>query len=250
MNTTTRFTTMIKKMVLPLVACGMMCVTGAYAQSGDIIGFYSPSPNQTFTSPGVTVEFTMRLYGTVVVSNLFNTMYAQPKIRMEVGSEGVLAYATLIRSAWTQAPFSMFNRTDLTFAYTIRPGDMADPLKIYAPTSGFIIDPAQCWIYKAYTNGVWSNVTWKVNNLLVNQPGNNGMDSPFPIEQAAIDLSEQKITIKTLSFDALNCPSPLIARQPATLWRIKTEATNATAVKVVVWTPHTNVLQIVGSAQV
>ena len=40
MNTTTRFTTMIKKMVLPLVACGMMCATGAFAQTstGDIIG--------------------------------------------------------------------------------------------------------------------------------------------------------------------------------------------------------------------
>lgn len=249
MNTKTRFTNMLKKMVLPLVACGMMCATGAYAQSGDIIGFYSPSGNSEFTSPGVTVEFTIRLYGTIVVSNLFNTTYAQPEIRMEVGSDGSssTAYATLIRSVWTGSPFDSFNRTDLTFAYTIRPGDMADPLKIYGtPASGFTIVPNQCWLYKAYANGTWSNITWKVDNNLYNQPGNNGIDSGT-ITQGDVDLSAQNIRLRTLSFDNLNSPATIIARQPATLWRIQSGATNATPVKVMIWTPHTNVLQIVGA---
>lgn len=245
MNTTTRFTNMVKKMVLPLVACGMMCVTGAYAQSGDIIGFYSASANSPFTTPGATVEFTIRLYGTIVVSNLFNTTYAQPQIRMEVGSEGSssTAYATLIRSEWTSAPFNIFNRTDLTFSYTIRPGDMADPLKIFGtPSSGFTIVPNQCWIYKAYPGNIWSNITWKVDNNLYNQPADNGMDSSY-IVQGDIDLSGQNISLRTLKFDSAN-PLLLTARQPATLWRIKSGATNTTPVKVMVWTPQTNVLQI------
>ncbi len=249
MNTKTRFTNMFKKMVLPFIACGVMCVTGAYAQSGDIIGFYSPSANSEFTSPGVTVQFTIRLYGTIVVSNLFNTTYAQPEIRMEVGSDGSssTAYATLIRSEWTSAPFDQFNRTDLTFAYEIRPGDMADPLKIYGtPTSGFTIVPNQCWLYKAYSNGTWSNITWKVDNNLYNQPGDNNLDSGT-ITQGDVDLSAQNIRLRTLSFDNLNSPSTIIARQPATLWRIQSGATNTTPVKVMVWTPHTNVLQIVGA---
>lgn len=246
MNTKTRFKNMFKKMVLPFIACGVMGVTGAYAQSGDIIGFYSPSANSSFTAPGATVEFTIRLYGTIVVSNLFNTTYAQPEIRMEVGSDGSssTAYATLIRSEWTVAPFNLLNRTDLTFSYTIRPGDMADPLKIFGTaTSGFTIVPNQCWIYKAYSNGSWSNVTWKVDNNLYNQPGDNGMDSGY-IVQGDIDLSGQNIRITTLSFDDANSPTTIIARQPSTMWRIKSGATNSVPVKVMVWTPQTNVLQI------
>jgi hypothetical protein len=245
MNTKTRFKNMFKKMVLPFIACGVMGVTGAYAQ-GDIIGFYSPSANSSFTAPGATVEFTIRLYGTIVVSNLFNTTYAQPEIRMEVGSDGSssTAYATLIRSEWTHPPFNVLNRTDLTFSYTIRPGDMADPLKIFGTAgSGFTIVPNQCWIYKAYSNGSSSNVTWKVDNNLYNQPGDNGIDSGY-IVQGDIDLSGQNIRITTLSFDDANSPITLIARQPSTLWRIKSGATNSVPVKVMVWTPQTNVLQI------
>ena len=247
MNTKTRFKNILKKMVLPFIACGVMGVTGAYAQSGDIIGFYSPSANSTFTAPGATVEFTIRLYGTIVVSNLFNTTYAQPEIRMEVGSDGAssTAYATLIRSAFTFVPFNALNRTDLTFAYTIRPGDMADPLRIFGapPAPGFTIVPNQCWIYKAYQDGSWSNVTWKVDNNLYNQPGNNGLDSGV-IAQGDVDLSAQNIRLRTLSYDDANSPSTIIARQPSTLWRIKSGATNSVPVKVMVWTPHTNVLQI------
>ncbi len=245
MNTKKRFTMMLKKMVLPFIACGVMGVTSAYAQ-GDIIGFYSPSANSSFTAPGATVEFTIRLYGTIVVSNLFNTTYAQPEIRMQVGSDGSssTAYATLIRSEWTVAPFNLLNRTDLTFSYTIRPGDMADPLKIFSTSSsGFTIVPNQCWIYKAYSDGSWSNVTWKVDNNLYNQPGNNDMDTGL-ITQGDFDLSSQNIRITTLSFDDANSPTTLIARQPSTLWRIKSGATNSVPVKVMIWTPHTNVLQI------
>jgi hypothetical protein len=241
---------MIKKMILPFVVCGMMCATGAYAQSGDIIGFYSSSPNSTYAAPSATVEFTIRLAGTIVVSNLFNTIYTQPQIRMEVGSDGSssLANATLIRSAFTDAPFNPFNRTDLTFAYTVRPGDMADPLKIYGtPSSGFTIYPNQCWIYKAYTGNITSNVVWKVNTGLHNALLDGGL-IPLPVD---IDLSRQNIKIKTLYFDDANNPNTITARQPATLWRVKSGATNAPAgVEVVVWTPHTNVLQIVGAGPI
>jgi len=89
MNTAKRFTTIIKKIVLPLVASSILCATGVYAE-GDIIGFWSPSANSSFTTPETTVEFTIRLAGTIVVSNAFNSAYIQPQIRMEVGSDGFL----------------------------------------------------------------------------------------------------------------------------------------------------------------
>jgi uncharacterized repeat protein (TIGR02543 family) len=238
---------MIKKLMLTVIACGMMSVTGARAQSGDIIGFYSQSPYSTYFAPGATMEFTIRLYGTIVVSNLFNTPVVRPEIRMEVGSDGTssTAYATLVRSSWTSMPFDPFNRTDLTFAYTIRPGDIADPLKIFGtPTSGFTFVPNQCWIYKAYPGNISSNVTWKVNNNLFDYPGNNGLDYGIGIFLGDIDLSGQNICLRTLRFDDSNSPTTIIARQSATTWRIQSGATNSVPVKVIVWTPQTNVLQL------
>jgi len=235
-------TTMIKKLVLPVVACGVMCVTGAYAQSGDIVGFYSPSANSTCTVPGATVEFTIRFAGTLVVSNLLNTPNAVPTIRMEVGSEGSssTAYASLVRTKWTTGMYDPLNRTDMTFAYTIRPGDMADPLRIFGtPSTGFTHFDNQTWIYKAYPGNITSNVTWKVNNGLYLM----GYDDTDGVSLGDFDLSTQKITLLTLSFNALN-PSTLTARQPATMWRIKSGVTNTVPVKVIVWTPHTNVIQI------
>jgi hypothetical protein len=246
MKTILRFAASFKKRVLVGAACGVLCVTGASAQSGDVIGFYSPAANSTFTSHGATVEFTIRLYGTIVVSNFLEAAFAQPEIRMEVGSDGSssTAYATLIRSVWTFIPFTALNRTDLTFAYTIRPGDIAQPLKVFWTSAvGLTIAPNQCWIYKAYMNGAWSNVTWKVDNNLYNHPGENGIDSG-EVLQGDIDLSGQNIRLSTLSFDPANSPATIIARQAATTWRIKSAGTNAVPVSVMVWTPHTNVLQV------
>jgi hypothetical protein len=255
---------MIKKMVLPLVACGLMCATSAYAidPPGDIIGFYSDSANSTFKTPGTTVEFTIRLYGAIVVSNFLDNAYIQPQIRMEVGSDGEssTAYATLVRKSWTvpSDPFDAFNRTDLTFAYVIRPGDMANPLRIWATTSlGFQIVDMDNLIYRRYADGTSSNVTWKVNLGLYDQPLDNSLDSnkgiPFP-PLDNFNMSAQKISLETLSIDDPNSPSSpssIVARQPATLWRVKSGATNAPAgVEVIVWTPHTNVLQIVGAVPI
>jgi uncharacterized repeat protein (TIGR02543 family) len=212
---------------------------------GDIIGFYSPSANSSFTTPGATVEFTIRLYGTIVLSNLNNTTYL-PEMRMEVGSDGSssTAYATLIRSEWTIAPFNLLNRTDLTFSYTVRPGDMADPIKIFRdPTSIFEITPNGWSIFKAISPVSWSNVTWKVNNNLYNQPGDNGLDFGV-IAQGDVDLSAQNILLRTLSFDDANSPATIVALQPATTWRISSGTMNSVPMKVMIWTPHTNVLQI------
>jgi subtilisin family serine protease len=250
MSTTTRFRNLVRKMVLPLAVCGMMCATEAAAQA-DIIGFYSTSKDSTFTAPGGTVEFTIRFYGTIVVSNLAMTGYVQPEIRLEVGSDGSSssAYAKLVRSQWTGTAFDPFNRTDLTFAYTIRPGDMADPMKIFgSPLLGFQIFKNQCEFFRGYAPGVWSNnVTWKVNTLLYDEPGANGLDSTNPygtIVFGDVDMSFQNIVLRTLSYDPANSPNTLVARAPARSWRIQSGGTNSIPVKVWVWTPHTNVLQI------
>ena len=257
MNTTTRFTTMIKKMVLPLVACGMMCATGAFAQTstGDIIGFYSSSfANQTKTTPGTKVQFTVRFYGTIGVSNLFNVIYQQPKIKMQVGSDTSSdAYATLVGSTFVNGMFTSLSRTDFTFEYVVRPGDMADPLLIYKPLPPlqplYVIDTAQCWFFKAYADGSFSNnVTWQLENSYYDYPSIDS-DSSKNIVQGDADLWWQQIRIKTLNYANSN-PQSLVSRQPATTWRVQTGGTNLTDVNVVIWTPQTNVLQIVGSGPV
>jgi uncharacterized repeat protein (TIGR02543 family) len=225
-----------------------------YSSPGDIIGFYSSSANSTFTTPGSTVEFTIRLYGTIIVSNLFTTTCVLPQIRLETGSDtSSSAYATLVSTAWTGTPFDLFNRTDLTFAYTIRPGDMAAPLKIFETlASGFTILNNQCWIYKAYPGGVMSNITWKVDATLYDYPG-GVFDSSNPYGTIAfgdLNMAYQKIVVKTLSYDAANSPNTLVADAPDQTWRIQSGGTSSIPVKVMVWTPHTNILQIVGSIPV
>ncbi len=243
MNTRTRFSNLVKKMVLPLAVCGMMCATGALAQdsAGDVIGFYSDyrntSPNNV---PGATIEFTIRVEGTVVVSNLFNTIYVQPQIRMQVGSEGgsSTAYATLKRTSRTGAPYDQLTRTDLTFSYTIRPGDMADPLKIFTDvTSVYPILDNQCWIYLAFSESIKSNVVWKLNN----PKWNPVLDAV--VEYGDSNLAYQNIRVNTLSFDSANAPT-LVARAPSTYWRINSGGTSSVPIKVWVWTPHTNLLQV------
>jgi hypothetical protein len=242
MKTSTRFRNLVKKMVLPLAVGCVMSATGALAQSGDILGFYSASKNATFTTPGSTVEFTVRLAGLIGVSNLFNNAFVQPQFQMEVGSDGAIAYATLVRSSYSyglSGPYDPLTRTELTFAYVIRPGDMAMPLRLFGDgTTGFVIADNESWIYKAYAGGVVSNVTWTVDRTKLILPRDAIVSDPSNAE-----LSSQNITIRTLSFDINNTIS-VVAREPSSLWRIRSGATNASPVKVVVWTPHTNVLQI------
>lgn len=247
MNTRTRFSSLVKKMVLALAVCGMMGATDAFAQSGDIIGFYSNFRNSTFTAPGTTVDFTIRIAGTIVVSNLFNTAFVQPQIRMEVGSDGAssTAYATLKSTSWTGAPFTPLNRTDMTFSYTIRPGDMADPLRIFGTAlGGYSVVPNQCWIYSAYPGNISSNVVWKLNHTVLWNPVQDGS---VGMVYGDWDMSYQNVRLRTLSFDAANSPATLVARATSRTWRIQSGATNSVPVKVMVWTPHTNVLQIVGA---
>jgi hypothetical protein len=244
---------MIKKMVLPLVVCGMMCATSVYAQDGDIIGFrksegtisYTP-----FTTPGQSVEFKIRFYGTIVMTNMFNAAFTLPKLCMEVGTDGsTMRYATLLRTESTALPFDPLTRTDLIFEYIVQPGDMADPLKIYGGTTDpkkFLIAENGWVIYKAYPGNVSSQVVWQVNNDLYNQPGPNGIDSGDSVTSGDFDLNTLKIKIQTLRFDTLNPPT-LVSRQPATTWRIQSGAVTNIAINVVVWTPHTNLLQIVGA---
>ncbi|MCL1920685.1 MAG: PKD domain-containing protein [Kiritimatiellaeota bacterium] len=231
----------IKKLVAPLFVCGLLWASPSWGQvSGDVIGFQPGSPiGHTFATPGETVEFTVRLFGKFSV--IQNTPLWVPEIRMAVGTDSSPAWATL--TGWNDvnhgSPNPSLWRTELTFAYTVRPGDMAVPLLLYAdPVLGF-----------NFRNNGWQ-ITSQITSLdpimridQVNFDGGaGGVDYGFAPYRTNIEA--MMYNIATLMWDDGFSPTSILATEVKTMRLTVSAAPTVAPITVKVWTPDGTYLQI------
>lgn len=215
-------------LVLGVVALGAKFSS---ARADDIVSIKSDDANRVFTDPGSTVEFKITLAGTFVLTNAYGGVpELLPQLRMIVN--GDIAWAS-IHTLTQYKLYGAFDRTDVVFRYTVQPGDMAQPLRIY----GFPIAP-----YQFLWNG------WEVRNTVTGSAAVWRFD---PTRSQAglgevfdLDLAKANITLRTLAFDDLHSPVAVTAGDPV-LWRVGcVSPVGSSAVSFVVWTPATNIVQI------
>ena len=231
----TKLNNVMKNLVFPLMVGGILWSGEARANAaGDITSIKSDQANGTYTASGTTIDFKMTLAGYFKLDNsLGGTVALPPDIRMVVN--GDVAYAQLYSLSQYTIAAGTVQRTDAIFRYTVKPGDMAQPLKIFGSTSVAYQFNWNSWQIISATNSAVQPV-WKFNVPL---------SLPSEGEVYDIDLtSVAKITVRTLSFDDLHSPVSIAATENNT-WRVDTVNPVASAVvDFYVWTTGTNILQL------
>lgn len=226
----TSMKTVMKKLAFPLLVGGVLW--SGSLRADDIVSIKSEQAGQTFTSSGENIDFKVTLAGYFVLTNAFGgTEALKPEIRMIVN--GDTAYATLYSLSQYQLG-GAFPRTDCIFRYRVKPGDMAQPLKIYgSPTVPYQFY-WNSWAIRSATN-LNIDAVWKYDPA----KSQSGLGEVFDL-----DLVKANITIRTLSFEDAFSPSSVAATE-ATSWRVSSvNPTESAVVSFYVWTPGTNVLQI------
>lgn len=220
----------MKKLAFPLLVGGVL-LSGS-ARADDIVSIKSDQANQTFTSSGQQIEFRVSLAGYFVLTNAFMASTSfMPELRMIVN--GDLAYATL-DSVSQYKLGGLFDRTDCYFRYRVKPGDMAQPLRIYGgPVTPYQIN-WKGWAMRSATN-LTTDAVW-VFDPTKSQVGLG--------EKYDIDLSQAKITIRTLSFEDAYSPSSVAATESITWRATSVNPTESAVVGFYVWTPGTNIIQL------
>jgi len=227
----TSMKSVMKKLAFPLLVGGVLWSGGVRAD--DIVSIKSDQAGQTFTSSGEYIEFRVSLAGYFVLTNISGTASPAflPELRMVVN--GDLAYATLY-SLSNYKLGGAFDRTDCYFRYRVKPGDMAQPLKIYGASTVPYQVNYRGWGIRSMTN-INQDVVWRFDTA-ASQAGLG--------EVYDIDLVKANITIRTLSFDDAFSP-PSVAATESTSWRVSSvNPTESAVVSFYVWTPGTNILQI------
>jgi hypothetical protein len=223
----------MKKLKIAALATAAAVVSAlpAAVRADDIVSIKSAQANMVFTAPGTAVDFKITLAGTFALTNTYGGSPALlPQLRMVVNGDA--AWASIYSLSQYKLG-GLFDRTDVLFRYTVQPGDMAQPLRIY----GGLIAP-----YEFLWNG------WEVRSTATGQAAVWVFDpmrwQPALGEVYDIDLSRPKITLRTLAFDPVYTPS-LLAVQESNQGRVSSPSPVGTAaVDVVVWTSGTNVLQV------
>jgi hypothetical protein len=224
----------IKKLTFPLLVGGLLWSGDARADAnGDITSIKSDQANTTYTASGTTIDFKISLAGTFVLTNTYGgTVALMPEIRMVVN--GDVAFATLYSMSQYTIAGGAIPRTDAIFRYTVKPGDMAQPLKIYGSTT---IPYQFYWNSWEVRNAVTtSNAVWKFNSSL-----------SFPSEGEVydLDLAKANVTVKTLAFDETDSETAIPAKESNHDWRVTTvNPVTSTVVDFWVWTTATNTLQL------
>ena len=232
----TRVKSAIQKLAFPLLIVGLLWAGHARANAaGDVVSMKSDQANNTYTASGVTIDFRITLAGTFVWNGLPGSSDAlRPQLRMVVN--GDVAYATLY-SLSQYTIVGSIPRTDAIFRYTVKPGDMAQPLKIYGSENPPID-------YQFYWN------SWQVVNVTNSAETavwkfNDDLDYPSQGEVYDLDLHLANITIRTLSFDDADSETLIPARENNHDWRVTTvNPTESAVVDFYVWTRATNIVQI------
>ncbi len=227
----TRMMTMTKRVALPLLTCGLLWSGQVLAD--DIVSMKSTHAGQIFTASGSEVEFRITLAGKFEMVDTSASILLNPELRMVVN--GTVAYATLYSYSQYTIAGGTIDRTDMIFKYTTKPGDMAQPLKIYGSETPPIPYQFNWNGWEVRNSTTSSNAVWKFNDTL---------SLPSEGETYDLDLSKQNITIRNLSFSDAHSPVSVAATENNT-WRVSTvNPIESAVVDFYVWTPGTNVLQL------
>lgn len=230
----------MKKLVFPLLVGGIMCFRGA-AQAGDIINLFSPQANTTLTAGGSDyVDITFRLYGKFGLYSLGggSTNLFMPTLAVVVNRmSGKSITGTAEFGGISANPSGSGYKTDVTFRYSVKPGDMAEPLRVYGwGGSGGSGGAPYTFIWNGYeirNMDTTSNVVWEINS------------DEVEMGQSAEDLNfgAQQVTLKALDLpDGIN-PTEVAASAYANM-HVTTFSATRSAVPLHVWTPDTNLVQI------
>jgi len=223
---------MTKKLFLPLLVGGMMW-SGAEAKAGDVINLYSPQKGSgEFTAAGSKIDVVFRLWGQFVLTNSTGLVQLQyPTLTMRVNGElgtavfnGINAFVDSSSGDW---------KTDVKFQYTVMPGDMAAPLRVYGSSSG---QPFDIWLdnWKFINVATGSNAVWQADLDFHHAETTMGSES-------TLDFSGQNIRILTLSFDP---SSASVAGNESTTMSVDTTDTLTNQIAVQLFTLTNGVFEL------
>jgi hypothetical protein len=230
-------TNVLKKLAFPAVFCGVLWLgSSAYAVSdGDIVSIESYQKNLTFTDVGVTIGFRVTLDGKFNLQNVSAVGVDRPEFQMVVNGDGgsPLGVAVLESLTANTEAGPGVDRTDCLFTYTTKPGDMAQPLKIFgSPTIPYRFD-LKGWEIRSATNALVTAV-WKW-----------GWDKAWTAYDVNdLTLSGANITVRTLAFEVPRSLFTVSAGRTTNEWVTSGNPVGSATVGFVVWTPGTNILQI------
>lgn len=222
-----------RKLVVPFLVGGMMW-SGAAAKADDIINISSPQKDHAaYTAAGSKIDVVFRLLGQFALTNSTGLVQlTYPTLTMVVNGE--LVDATFAGLSASSASGTW--KTDVRFQYTVMPGDMAAPLKIWCYDDGLGGEPYHIWLdnWRFVNVATGSNAVWKVNTL--------DAESYLMGLSAGKDFSAQNITIRTLAFDNSNASS--VAASENTTWYIDTVDAVTNPVSIHIFTPSNGVVEL------
>ncbi len=210
-----------------------MMLAGATAKAqttGDIVSIYSDQANTTYTASGTDVDIKIRLWGDFRRHSIGGIEALLPQMRLVIN--GDIAWATLF--TLNRIDFGGVYKTEAIFRYTVRPGDMAQPMKIFGTAGSGLPGDA----YQFYWNG-WeirneattSNAVWRFNPGLMGS--GDVLDENF---------TKAKVVLRTLNFDNVHSPATVAATESVS-WRVTTvnPVESGNVVDFYVWSPSNNV---------
>ncbi|MEI7901465.1 MAG: PKD domain-containing protein, partial [bacterium] len=230
-------TNVLKKLAFPMVFCGVLWMgSSAEAQQADIVSI-STTPGlegSTLVSAGSKIEIKIGMFGNFGMTNASPGPFTLPQLRMVVNG-GNSAFAQMESYAPSYYPASF--RTYFTFFYTVKPGDMASPLKIYgipgSSTAGDKYDIINNG-YAFYNKSNSSNLVWRFNTTA------GGAGDVYDLDFAMV----AKRHIKTLSFEDAHSPVTVPATE-STTWRVTTlNPVEGNVVDFYVWPANTNLVRV------
>ena len=238
---TSCMTNALKKLVFPLVAgCCLLTGISAQAQDGNIVEIFTPIEyrGEIFDRVGDVIpihirlhhpdgKYTWRYTGLSLLPEV--AKYVSPFcIRVQTGS--TTAYARLDSVNDTdEAPYT----TELVFLYTVGPGDLALPMRLYgdagssAPGDAFQFMNGQ-WVIENQHDG--SAPVWKYGSTWL------GMGDPT--------FAGQNVKIQTINFE-MEPSEYFVTKNREITGTIRSSYVLTNEVTVYVWSGDTNIARLV-----
>ncbi|MDD2598593.1 MAG: PKD domain-containing protein [Kiritimatiellae bacterium] len=226
-----------KKLAFPLiVATAMLVGFGVQAQTltNGIASISSDQANQLITAAGQTADIKITLYGHYELMPVVTTPTGQPQIRMIVN--GNVAWATLVGISPNAS--AVTPRTEVLFRYTVKPGDMAMPLRLYGnagvggmPGNSFQFQwngwkISQVGFPSTIARWVFDNTGWVTGDIY----------DP--------DFTAANVKVQTLKFVDAYSPTFVAATETAN-WRVSSvNAIESASVDFYVWPADYSVVQM------
>lgn len=231
-------TGVFKKLALPVVVYGLLWMGSSAQAAGQAdIKSIKTTPgleNTTLFSAGSKIEIMIGMIGNCAMTNMAPGPFTLPQIRMVVNGEN----AGFAQMETPPSFYSSSFRTYFTFYYTVKPGDMASPLKIFGDTGGSSSGDSYDIVnhgYVFYNQTTGSNLVWRFNTVATSVPGD-----VFDLDFTMV----AKRSIKTLAFDDAHSPVSVAATENTT-WRVTTQNPIIdSVVSFYVWPVNTNLVRV------